>query len=171
MIRGDKHKQLKENFRAIIDFKPNFPIDGIVKSIENDTCTVELSNGFEISDIRLKATADESDSLLIVPEVGSRVLMLSMDGTVDNMTVIKCDSADKLIYNNGNLHLEIEKESKKILVKNDQVNLYNIFSDLAELLKQLKVYTPMGPSGTPLPDSILAIEKFENDFKQILKQD
>lgn len=170
MKKGDKYKQLKENIRKLVNANPNFPIDAVVKSVENDTCTVELASGFEISDVRLKATSDGSDSLLVVPAIGSQVLMISMDGTVDNMTVIKCDKADKLIYNNSGLHLEIEKKSKKILVKNNQVNLYTILSDLAALLKQLKVSTPMGPSGTPLPDSILAIEKFENDFKQILKE-
>lgn len=170
MKKGDKYKQLKENIRNLVNANPNYPIDGIVKSVENDTCSVELASGLEISDVRLKATSDGTDSLLVVPAIGSYVLMISMDGTVDNMTVIKCDKADKLIYNNGGLHIEIEKESKKVLVKNDQVNLYTILSDLAALLKQLKVSTPMGPSGTPLPDSILAIEKFENDFKQILKE-
>lgn len=169
-MKGDKYKQLKKNFRQLVNANPNYPIDGIVKSVDKDTCTIELASGFEISDVRLKAIANGSDNLLIVPTIGSSVLMVSMDGTIDNMTVIQCDKADKLIYNNGGLHIEIEKESKKVLVKNDQVNLYNILSDLAALLKQLKVYTPMGPSGTPLPDSILAIEKFENDFKQILKE-
>lgn len=169
-MKGDKYKQLKENIRKLVNANPNYPIDGIIKSVENDTCSVEVASGFEISDVRLKATSDGTDSLLVVPAIGSYVLMISMDGTVDNMTVIKCDKADKLIYNNGGLHIEIEKESKKILVKNGQANLYNILSDLAALLKQLKVSTPMGPSGTPLPDSILAIEKFENDFKQILKE-
>lgn len=169
-MKGDKYKQLKENIRKLVNANPNYPIDGIIKSVENDTCSVEVASGFEISDVRLKATSDGTDSLLVVPAIGSYVLMISMDGTVDNMTVIKCDKADKLIYNNGGLHIEIEKESKKVLVKNDQVNLYTILSDLAALLKQLKVSTPMGPSGTPLPDSILAIEKFENDFKQILKE-
>ena len=169
MIRGDKQKKKKKNIRDIVGFNPNYPMDAVVKSIENDTCTVELSNGFEISDIRLKATADDNDSLLVVPEVGSRVLMLSMDGSIDNMTIIKADKAEKLIYNNGSLKIEIEKESKKKKKKNDQVNLYNILSDLATLLKMLKVYTPMGPSGTPLPDTITAIEKFESAFKKILK--
>lgn len=169
MNQGDKYKQLKENFKKIVNADPNFPIDGIVTEIDEDTCVVKLANGFELPGVRLKATQDGGDDLLIVPAIGSTVLMISMDGSVDNMTVIKCDKADKLIYNNGGLHLEIE-ESKKILVKNNQVNLYNILSDLAALLKQLKVSTPMGPSGTPLPDSILAIEKFENDFKQILKE-
>ena len=169
MIRGDKHKQLKKNIRDIVGFDPNYPVDAVVKSIENDTCTVELADGFEISDIRLKATADNNDSLLVVPEVGSRVLMLSMDGSIDNMTIIKADKAEKLIFNNGSLNIEIESKSKKILVKNDQVNLYNILSDLATLLKGLKVYTAVGPSGTPLPDSMTQIMKFESDFKKILK--
>ncbi|MEG0760077.1 hypothetical protein [Chryseobacterium sp.] len=165
----DKHVQLKQQLKDLIDANPNFPIVGVVRSIEGDTCTVEVLEELELSDIRLKATADGNDHLLIIPKIGSNVLMLSSDGTVDNMTVIKCDQASKFIFNENGLQVEIDSEDKKVCIKNNQVSLHDILNDLSTLLQQLKVYTPMGPSGTPLPDSILAIQKFETDFKKILK--
>lgn len=164
----DKIKKLKQQLIDLIGANPNLPITGVVKSIENDTCTVEVLDELKLSDIRLKATADGNDYLLIIPEVGSSVLMLSSDGTVDNMTVIKVDKASKIIINNG-LQIEIDSEEQKVCIKNDLVSLHDILKDLSTLLQQLKVYTPMGPSGTPLPDSITAIQKFETDFKKILK--
>lgn len=56
----------------------------------------------------------------------------------------------------------------KVLIKNKQVSLFSIMTDLADLLKQLKVSTPNGPSGTPLPPSIQAITKFETDLGKIM---
>lgn len=57
----------------------------------------------------------------------------------------------------------------KLLVKNEQASLFEILKDLAALLKQLKVSTPNGPSGTPLPPSIQKITKFETDLGKLLK--
>jgi hypothetical protein len=54
-------------------------------------------------------------------------------------------------------------------LKNAVVDFKEVLDDLATLLKQLKVFTPVGPSGTPLPDTILAIEQFEYKVGQILK--
>lgn len=165
----DKFKQLGKNIRAIVGADPNLPIDGIVKSIEGDTCTVELSDGFQVSDVRLKATTDGNDHLLIVPKVGSSVLMISTDLTIDNLTVIKCDQASKIIFNENGLTVEIDSTDGKLKIKNEETSLFDIMQDLSTLLKQLKVYTPVGPSGTPLPDSVVRIQQFETKFKKILK--
>ncbi|KMQ70244.1 hypothetical protein [Chryseobacterium koreense] len=169
MTKGDKLKQLKANFREIVGANPNFPITAEVLEIDEDTCTVKLPNGLEVPGVRLKATQDGEDNLLIIPKVGSSVLVLSSDGTVDNLTVIKCDVAEKIIFNENGLEVEIDSETKKIKVQNEQTSLKQLFSQLTEILKTLKVFTPVGPSGTPLPDTIAKIIQFENDFKTILK--
>lgn len=165
----DKLQQLKHNLKSIVDSNPNYPISGIIKSIENDTCTVELSEEFEISDVRLKSTANDEDNLLIVPKIGSKVIMLSSDGTIDNLTVIKIDVASKIIFNENGLKIEIDSTDGKVTIKNNTSSLFDLFKDLTTILKQLKVYTNTGPSGFPLPDSITAIEKLETDFKSLLK--
>ena len=67
------------------------------------------------------------------------------------------------------LEVLIDSTDKKVSIKNDQVSLLGILNDLATLLKQLKVYTPAGPSGTPLPDTIAAIQQLEVDYKQLIK--
>ena len=164
----DKISQLKTNFQKMVGANPNYPIDGIVKSIQGDTCTVEI-DGLELSDVRLKATADGSDTLLIVPAVDSNVLLLSSDGSIDNLTVIKADKAQKIIFNENGLQVEIDSTDGKVSIKNSSISLIDVLQGLATLLKQLKVYTPAGPSGTPLPDSLTAINQFETNFKKILK--
>lgn len=166
---SDKFAQLKENLRAIVKADPNFPIDGIVTKISGDTCSVKLDGDFEISDIRLKATADGTDNLLIIPKIGTRVLMLSTDGTIGNLTVIKCDVAEKIFYNENGLLVEIDSTTGKVKLQNEETSLKSLFEQLTDLLKTLKVFTPAGPSGFPLPATIVKIEQFETDFKTILK--
>lgn len=165
---NDKIAKLKQQLRDLVAANPNLPIDGIVKSVSDDVCSVEI-DGFLLSDIRLKASADGTDNLLIIPKIGSRVLMLSSDGTIDNLTVLKCDAASKIIFNENGLQVEIDSEAGKVKIENEETSLKALFEQLTDILKTLKVFTPVGPSGNPLPDSIVKIEQFENDFKTILK--
>lgn len=167
-MKSDKIAKLKEQLRAVVGANPNLPIDGTVTKCNSDTCSVKIGD-LELSDIRLKATSDGKDNLLIIPKVGSRVLMLSTDGTIANLTVIKCDIAEKIIFNENGLEVEIDSETNKIKIANGSTSLTDLFQQMTDILKTLKVFTPVGPSGTPLPDSVLKIEKFETDFKTILK--
>ena len=93
---SDKFAQLKENLKAIVKANPNLPIDGIVTKISGDTCSVKFNDGFELSDIRLKVTATGENSLVMIPEIGSTVLMISTDGTIANLTIIKMDKASEI---------------------------------------------------------------------------
>ena len=104
---NDKIAQLKQNFKVMIGAKPNLPIDGVVTAIDKDTCTVKVGD-FEISDVRLKAIANGSDSLLIVPVVGSEVLMASTDGTLGNLTIIKYDKVNRILYKENGLEVDID---------------------------------------------------------------
>lgn len=165
---NDKIAQLRSNVKKMVGANPNLPIDGIVTKINGDTCSVKIGD-FEQSDIRLKATADGKDNLLIIPKIGSRVLMLSTDGTIANLTVIKCDVAERIIFNENGLQVEIDSKSKKVKIENETTGLKDLFQQLTDIFKNLKVYTPVGPSGTPLKDTIVKLEKFESDFKTILK--
>lgn len=165
----DKKKQLKANIKALVSANPNLPISGIVKEITGTTCTIILPNGLEITDVRLKATTDNDSYLLLIPKEGSHVLLLSSDGSIDNLTVIKCDKVKQILFKENFLELDFDTVSQKIGIKNSQIDLKDVFADIVDALKTLKVFTPVGPSGNPLPDSILKINKIETDFKKILK--
>ncbi|OBS12536.1 hypothetical protein ATE49_04750 [Elizabethkingia miricola] len=164
----DKIAELKRRFRDMMPKQGMITIDGVVTAITGDTCSVQVDD-IELVDVRLKATANGKDSVLMVPVIGSHVLMISTDGSIDNLTVIKCDQVTKFLYNQNGVAVEIDSESKKISVKNDEINLYQLFEDLTMLLKTLKVSTPVGPSGVPLPDTITKLDEFETNFKKLLK--
>lgn len=161
--------EIKKLLREVVGANPNLPITGTVKSVENDTCTVELINGFTISDVKLKATVGGNNHIITTPKVGSSVKMLSLSEAGDNFTVIKIDELEKLEYKQDGLELVVDSTDGKVSVKNGEASLFGVFKDLSALLKQLKVSTPNGPSGTPLPPTIQAISKFETDLGKLLK--
>lgn len=164
----DKVAELKKRLRAIMPPSPVITLDGEVTEVENDTCSVMVGD-MELVDIRLKATSNGKNSILTIPKVGSHVLMISTDGSIDNLTIVKCDEVSKFIYNENGLFIEIDSETGKIEIKNKAVSLKDLFQKSADIKKNIKVSTPMGPSGTPLPDVLLMIQDFETSFKSLLK--
>jgi hypothetical protein len=166
----DKLSEVKRFMKQIVAANPNLPITAIVKSVEGDSCTVELISGLILSDVKLKATiGGPTNYLTPTPKVGSTVVLISLSGSLDNLTIIKFDEIEKLAYKQNGLEFIVDSTDGKVSIKNETVSLLEILSDLATTLKELKVFTPVGPSGTPLPPTILAIEDFETKFNQLLK--
>lgn len=166
----DKISEIKEKLREIVAANPNLPLKGLVKKVEAEQCDVMLESGLILTNVKLKATVNESENFMIAyPKIGSQILMLSLSGQLDNMTVIKVDEVEKLSYSQNGLKVLIDSTDGKVAVKNTDVSLYECFNDLVTLLKGFKVYTPAGPSGTALPPTVLKINQFETKFKEILK--
>ena len=167
---SDKSAEIRKALQQIIGANPNYPIHATITAVSGQTCSVKLVSGLEVSDVRLKATiTDGDDYFLITPDVGSDVLLLSGDGTLRSLTVIHVDKASKFQYSQNGLEVLFDSTDKKVRIQNDEANLKDLFSDLALLLKQLKHYTPAGPSGTPLPDSIQRIDAWTTKFNKLLK--
>jgi hypothetical protein len=162
--------ELKRLIREIVGANPNLPISGVVTSVGSEVCSVQVSKDLVLTDVKLKATISESENfVMLVPKVGSDVLLLSLTGDLKNLCVIKVNEAEKIHYQQDGLEVIIDSNDGKVSVKNDQTSLVTILSSLASLLKALKVMTNDGPSGVPLPDTQTAIAQFETDFNQILK--
>lgn len=163
--------EIKRLLRDVVGADPNRPVIGIVKSVEGDSCTVTLASGLDVSDVKLKATIGGDDYVVITPKVGTTVTMLSLSGDVNNMAVVKMDEAEKMEYRQNGLVIVADSTDGKVSIKNKNVSLFEILTDLKTLISQLTVSTPNGPSGTPLPPTILALDEFETKFKQLLKAD
>ncbi|RWX00910.1 hypothetical protein [Flavobacterium cerinum] len=161
---------IKQKLREVVGANPNHPIRGIVTATNGQTCSVKLISGLELPDVRLKvAISDSGDYMLITPKIGTDVLLISGDGTLDDLTILKADQVHKIEIKQGGLVVLFDSADNKVSIKNSEVSLKDIFTDQAALLKQLKVSTPQGPSGTPLPNTILAIEQWETKFNKLLK--
>lgn len=166
----DKISKIRKSIREVAGIQLNLPFTAKVTAVQNETCSVELKSGLKLTDVKLKATINEgADYIVLKPKVGSMVVMISLSGELDNLTVIKIDSIEKIEVKQGTLDLMIDSGDGKVQLKNGAVSLVDVFTELATTLKQLKVFTPVGPSGIPLPPTILKITEFETKIKQLLK--
>ncbi|GEP52383.1 hypothetical protein FNO01nite_30550 [Flavobacterium noncentrifugens] len=167
-----KASEIKAAIKAIVDADPNYPMNVVVQSIEGETCTVKFASGFITSDVRLNATVtDGEDYLLLTPLEGSDVTILSIDGTLSNLVVIKIDQLKKFEFFQSGLKVAFDSEDKKVQIKNEAVNLKDLFSGFADIIKILKVgvLAPNAPSSTVTPDVLTAVEQLEAKINQLLK--
>ena len=161
--------EVKRLIREIVGTVPNLPIQAVVTKVENFTISAKIGE-LEIDNILLKTQVENNDNFMVQrPKVGSPVTLLSADGTLNSLQVVKINEVEEFEYHHNGLTVKLDGKDGKLIVKNQTTNLYELLSDLATIVKQLKVYTAVGPSGTPLPDTITRVTKFEQDFKQLLK--
>ncbi len=166
-----KYKLLGDVFNEALKKNNNtIPlINAEVVSVEDESCTVKIDE-LIIDEVRLKATINgSSNKVLIQPKIGTMVLIGSLTGDLKDLAVLNVDEIEKLLYEQDGFKIEIDSTDKKIKIENDQVSLKDLFQSLTNLLKQFKVFTPAGPSGTPLPTTISSLTQFENNFKKLLK--
>ena len=162
--------EVKKKLREIIGTNPNLPIQAEVVSVENESCTIKLANGLELDEVRLKATINGGNNFFLIrPKVGSKVLILSITGKLDDLMVLRIDEIDNIEIQQNDLKILLDSQDNKIEIRNGETSLSAIFENLTDVLKNFKVFTPAGPSGLPLPNVITKIENFEIEFKKLLK--
>src|SRR5690554_6062142 len=146
------YSEIRKKLQEITRGDLTTPIQCEVVSVEGISCTVIIAGGLELSDVRLRATLAMGDNqLLITPKVGTKALVLSVDGTLNDLTLIKCDEVEKIEYIQDDLEVAIDSDSKKVTIKNNQVSLKSLFEEIHDLIMNLKVTTPAGPSTGVLP--------------------
>lgn len=168
----DKIAEIKKKLQEVVGANPNFPIVGTVTDLDGETCSVKLVSGLVLSGVKISASVTESeDYLLLEPIVGSDVLMLSGDGTLSNLYLIKVDQIGKFKFSQGGMKVEFDSVDKKIKIENGTVNLKDLFTDLATILNSLKVgVVAVGaPSGTITPDVVTLVTNFSTKINTLLK--
>lgn len=167
----DKYKKLGDYFKSLAtDAITHMPlVNAKVISVEGESCTVEF-DGLQIDEVRLKATINgQANKIIVEPKTGSMVLIGSLTGDLKDLAVLSVDEVAKLQYEQDGLSILIDSTDNKIKIENQTTSLKDVLQKLADLLKQFQVFTPSGPSGTPLPPTIASITEFETEFKSILK--
>ncbi|KIA86581.1 hypothetical protein [Flavobacterium sp. AED] len=168
----DKIAEIKKKLQEVVGANPNFPIVGTVEALDGETCSVKLVSGLVLSGVKISASVTESeDYLLLEPVVGSDVLMLSGDGTLSNLYLIKVDQIGKFKFSQSGMKIEFDSVDKKIKIENGTVNLKDLFTDLATILNSLKVgVVAVGaPSGTITPDVVALVTSFSTKINTLLK--
>jgi hypothetical protein len=162
-----KHAQLAA---LLAGFQKTYtlPFNATVVSVEGETCTIKMDD-LSIPNVRLKATANEGQNyLLITPKVNTDVLVVSLSGTYDNLAVMAADEIEKIEWQTAELKVVLNASTGKVSLQNNTTSLLDILQQLKNLLMELKVSTPSGISGTPLPPTIQALNNFETTFKTLI---
>lgn len=166
----DKSREIASLIKDIVSIKPFVPIVGTVVSIESDSCTVKLSTGLTIPDIRLKSTIDNaSDYFIIKPAVDSIIWLIPVNESIEDMIVFKIDKVQSFEIKQSGLVFMIDCNDGMFSVKNDKYDLLKAFTDLTDLISKLQVSTAQGPSGTPLPPTIQSLNTINSSIKNLLK--
>jgi hypothetical protein len=185
----DNYAKLAAVLKSIVADTTAVPklIRGRVQQVSKDdeTCSVMVDQ-LLLSNVRLKAViSGDDDKLLVMPAPGSYVLLASLTGDLRDLAIVKVDQVAEVVYQqddmkinidskvlayeNGDLKFTLDANDKKVAVQSGNVSLYSLFKDLYTLLKDFKVSTPSGPSGTPLPNTIMDLEDLKHNFEQLLK--
>lgn len=156
---------------------------------KNATCDV-LYNNIEFKNVRLNAIITESTKrLLIVPAVGSMVLMMDLSKDLREFCIIKYSVVDKLLFSNGTVQVNVDEnvsvinETSKLLIEskgitinagsgkvsigNQSNSLLSILSDLIMEISQITVPTGVGPSGFPVNKPMFDI--YSNKLKALME--
>lgn len=98
-----EEQKLLRNLRQAVGPAPISVYQGIVVSVEGITCTVEFGS-MKVSGVRLRASeASEDAQLLIVPRVGTAVIVGSLSGDLAELAVLSVDAIDRIEINGGKL--------------------------------------------------------------------
>lgn len=169
---SDKIAEIKKKLQEVVGANPNYPIVAKVTKAEGETCSIKLVSGLELSDVKLSATVSEgADYLLLEPVIGSAVLVLSGDGTLSNLYVVKVDQVAKFRFSQNGLKVAFDSTDKKINIQNESVSLKDLFTDLANIITNLKVnvLSPNAPSSTITPDVLTLVTQFSTKINGLLK--
>lgn len=121
----DQYRRLRDNLMQMMVSGKEITIwQGIVKSVEGITCTVTFGT-LDVEGVRLRASlADNESHLLIVPKVGTAVVVGSLSNDLSLLVVLAVDEVESITINGGKLGglINIESLTQKI---NELVRTFN----------------------------------------------
>lgn len=96
----DSYRQLAQHLSGLKARKASL-YQGFVKSVEGKTCTVQI-DGLDVPDVRLRAsTTDEESELILVPAVGSAVIVGALSDDFGQLTLLSMDKVDTITIHGG----------------------------------------------------------------------
>lgn len=121
----DQYRRLRDNLMQMMGAGKEITIwQGIVKSVEGTTCTVTFGT-LDVEGVRMRASLAGNEShLLIVPKVGTAVVVGSLSNDLSLLVVLAVDEVESITINGGKLGglINIESLTQKI---NELVRTFN----------------------------------------------
>ena len=163
-----KEAEIKRALIEALGVNPNLPITATVVSVEGRTCTVKLVSDLVLSDVRLCATINEDeDGFVVVPKIGSEIVMISQTGKLSGLMILKVDAVEKIQYKLGDLELTADGTTGKLTLKKDGANFGLLIDELITTISAAQIITPNGP-GTISPSTQAQLEEIKTKFNSIL---
>lgn len=96
----DSYRQLAQHLSGLKARKASL-YQGFVKSVEGKTCTVQI-DGLDVPDVRLRAsTTDEESEIILVPAVGSAVIVGALSDDFGQLVILSVDKVDTITVHGG----------------------------------------------------------------------
>lgn len=116
-----------------------------------------------------------TNSVFILPSIDTQVVCWLEGGKNIALGALFSDSdstpsgakADGYYQQIGDVSFQITEDRASL--KNSSSDLKTLLDDILKAIQNLTVSTPMGPSGTPLPPTVQAVEKCVQDLNNLLK--
>lgn len=164
----DTPSKIKQALIEALGVNPNLPITATVVSVEGKTCTVKLVSELVLSDVRLCATiSDEADEFLIVPKIGSEVVLISQTGKLSGLMVLKIDSVEKIQYKKSDFEFIIDGTTGKVTLKKAGANFGSLMNDFIDAINSAQIITPSG-LGTISPATVAQLNIIKTKFNLVL---
>ncbi len=122
----------------------------------------------------LQSTTGANNSF-VLPSVGTQVVCWLESGKNIALGTVFSDSepvpseatAEGYYQQVGEMTFQIS--DNKASLKNASNDLKTLLNDILNIIQNLTVSTPMGPSGTPLPPTFQAVQQAVQDLNNLLK--
>jgi hypothetical protein len=163
-----KSAEIKKALIEALGANPNLPITAEVVSVQENTCTVKLVSELVLSDVRLCATiSEDTDLFVLVPKIGSEVVLISQTGKLSGLMVIKVDAIQTIKYKKGTFEFIIDGTTGKVTLKKQGANFGGLINELIDAVSNAQIITPNGP-GSINPTTINQLSQIKSKFNLIL---
>lgn len=112
----DRYRELRERLQELSRQRGATLLQGIVESVSGCECAVSIGS-LVVPGVRLRASSVErAGELIVVPKVGSAVIVGSLSGDLSELAVLSVDAAETVTVNGGGLGglIKIEELTAKL---------------------------------------------------------
>lgn len=117
-----------------------------------------------IKDARITADFDNGNKWVLVPKVGSVVVVSFFNKDVGYVSMV--NEVSEVLYKNGDTVFRIDD---KFLLASGTENLLTLMQDLIQAMLDEKHMTNVGPTISLTPDSVTRYEAIKTRFESLLK--
>jgi len=136
-----------------------------VDSVNGMACNCSPVDGAAaINDVRITADFDNENKWVLVPKVGSLVVVSFFNKDLGFVSMV--NEVSEVLYKNGDTVFRVDD---KFLLAKGEENLLKLMQDLLDAILEEKHMTNTGPTISLTPDSVTKYEGIKTRFNNLLK--